>query len=274
MHMKKIVSCVMLLFVILTLFSGCGSKEEAEITENDTAETAETAAPTEETEESPKEDFVSLNFDPNVYQSPDDDDYLNVLAYASNSSDQIAQVKIRYRAFDSEGNVFSVFEQFGGKYREQFTEELFIPAGAKDLPVAFVLPMGFRYDLHEDKQMPEIDHMEYEILEINETELEDLADHFSPGEPELKNGHLYVYVGFDQDVADSYESIYPNYTILGYKDGEVAAVCCKNWFPYSNGSYSVAYAKENDDSSIMAYHSLPAEAVDEWKFFLGCVGGN
>ncbi len=85
--MKKIVSSVVLLFVILTLFSGCGSKEEAEITENNTAETAETAAPTEETEESPKEDFVSLNFDPNVYQSPDDDDYLNVLAYASNSSD-------------------------------------------------------------------------------------------------------------------------------------------------------------------------------------------
>ena len=271
--MKKIVSSVVLLFVILTLFSGCSGKEEAEITENNTAETAETAAPTEETEESLKEDFVSLNFDPRVYQSPDGDDYLNVLVYASNSSDQIARVKIRYRAFDSDGNVFSVFEQFGGKYREQFTEELFIPAGAKDLPVAFVLPMGFRYDLRADKQMPEIDHMEYEILETEKTELEDLADHFSPGEQELKGGNIYVYVGFDQDVADSYEAIYPNYTILGYKDGEVAAVCCQDWFPYSTGSYSVAYAKENSNSSILAYHSLPAEAVDEWKFFLGCVGG-
>ncbi len=239
----------------------------------DANETTGTDDMTEEAETPAAHETITLVFDPHAYQDPGDDDRLNALVYATNNSDNTAMATVRYRVYDIEGNVISAFDQFNSKYYEQFKEDIFIPAGAKDFPVAFSLPSGYKYDLSTGQDMPEVDHIEFELLETKETDLKDLRSHFESGEPEIRENHIYIYVKFDEEIGNSYTTLYPSYTLLGYSGDTVTTVCCKNDYPYGNSSYSVAYAKENNNSSILVYHHIPNEAVDKWGLFLGCVGG-
>lgn len=275
--MKKALAIIVCLLLVLCLFSACGdngtpSPQPPQNT-GDQTDRPDGPAPADNTEENaPEAQPVTVTFDPKLYPNTDNDDYYNALAYVTNSGDKPAQVKIRYRAFDKEGKVMSFFDQFKGRYLEQATDVLYVPAGAKELPVGFVLPSGFRYDLSAGKEMPEIDHMEFEVLEISEEASEDLAAHFTPGDPEVRSNHLYIYVKFDQEIADKYSSLYPNYTVLGYSNGTLTTVCCKNSFPNGTSSISVEYAKEKNDSSILVYHHIPSDPVDKWELYLGCIG--
>lgn len=282
--MKKTVALIFCLLLVLNMFAACGGKDSsapqpptntenaAQNTENQ-AEQPTDPAPANNTENTPAAPSVTVSFDSKIYPNTDSNDYYNALAYATNSGDKPAQVKIRYKAFGKDGKVISYFDQFKGRYLEQTTDVLYVPAGARELPIGFILPSGLRYDLSAGKEMPEIDHMEFEVLETADEATEDLAAHFTPGEPEIKNGHIYVYVKFDQEIGDNYASLYPNYTLLGYSNGVLTAVCCKNSFPYGNSSMPVDYAKEKNNSSILVYHDIPNDPVDKWELCLGCIGG-
>lgn len=235
--------------------------------QNDTETNAD---PDKETaQESPS---VFIRFDSHVYRNTDDDDFLNALTYATNNSDKTVQITIRCQAFDADGNVISAYDQFKGRYIDTYTTDLFVPAGVKDLPVAFVLPTGFRYDISKDEYMPEIDHLDLEMIGSQETDLEDLRDHFTVGVPEIKENHIYINVRFDEDIADNYTAIYPDHTLLGYSGDTVTTVCCRNSFPYGTSSVSVSYAKEHNDSSMLVYHDVFQEPADRWELYLGCIG--
>jgi len=282
--MQKTLSLIILIILVFSLMTSCGGDNQSADPDsaqsdkgvsqsiNDSNEKTDTDNMAEEGDTAPVQEPVTLVFDPHVYQDPDNDDYLNALIYATNDSDKVVMVTIQYKAYDKDGNVISAFDQFKNKYYEQYKEELFIPAGANDLPVAFSLPSGYKYDYSTDQDMPEVDHLEYELLETQETDLEEHKAHFESGEPEVKENHIYIYVKFDQEIGDNYTSIYPDYTLLGYSDGEVVTVCCRNNYPYGTSSFSVGYAKENTDSSFLVYHHIPHEPVDSWELFLGCIG--
>lgn len=304
--MKRILALTVSLLLVLCLCTACGEKSQSESVEdvlgsrapvsgnqekpdpqssqdaaaesgNQTEQPDEPSA-TESTEESGGEELppapaASLRFDPKLYQDPNDDDRYNVLTYATNSGDRPAAVTVRYRGFDKDGNAMSVFDMFRGVRTQEFRTTLYIPAGVEEFPVAFGLPTGFKFDMSTGEEMPEIDHMEYEVIDVQEADAEDLRYHFLPGvsEPEIRENHIYIYVKLDDEIADNYASIYANYTILGITGNEVTAVCCANSFPYGTSSFSVSYANEHNDGSVLIYHHVPLDPVDVWQLYIGCV---
>jgi len=277
-HFALFVSLIMLM-CILTSCGGSSADpdtaaEDAAQNNQVTEEQEDGGDQPEETEEpEASEPSVTLRFDTHAYPDPGNHDRYNVLTYATNSGDQTARATIRYKAYDHDGNVLDVFDNFNGKYNEEFEQDVYIPANVTDFPVAFSLPAGFKYDYSTGKDMPEIDHMEMELLEVQVEETEDIKEHFTPGEPEIKSNQIYIYVKFDQVVEDRYSTLFANYTLLGYSGGNVTAVCCRNDYPYGSSSFSVSYAKENSDSSFLVYHDVPRETVDTWELYLGCISG-
>ena len=302
--MKKVL--VLIVSVLLCLCAACSGKSSeepapaqnsaaAESSKEQASQPAESVAPAESAaestapieslvesvtesavesvaEEPEPEAAVSLTFDPVLYQDPGDQDRYNILTYGTNSGDVPAMVTFKYKAIDKDGNALAVFNMLKGTYSETFRDSVFIPAGVENYPIAFALPTAFKYDFSTGTEMPEIDHMDYEILEIANMDTEDFRDHFTPGEHEIKNGHLYIYVKYDQEIGDNYSSMYPDYTLLGYSNGTLTTVCCLNCYPASTTSFSVSYTKENTDSSFLVYHDLPRDPVDTWELYLGCVG--
>ena len=272
--MKKTKKLIIAFLVLLAILSGCGKKEEETTLPENTEETAaaEVQEETKEEEEKAEED-VTIALDPQIYPNTDQSDYLNVLLYVTNNTDKIMAVTLSYQAFDSEGNVIAAYDQFSDRSKEKNKTDLFIPANVKDFPMAFTLPMGYRYNIKEDTYMPEIDHIDYEIVEEMPFEYDDIREHFEPEEAQIKNDHIYQYVKFDQEVSDNYETLYMNYTLLGYEGDKVSVVCCGNDYPFGTSSRSVANAKEEDDGKILFYHDVYGQTADEWKLFLGCVAG-
>ena len=275
--MNKKLLTILSILLVMTLLAACGgaqtSPEPAPEAPAESGEQAENVPDQPEEEPVPEAPAVSLEFDPHAYQSTDDDESFNALVYVTNSTDAIASADFKYKAYDQDGNVISVFDMFGGRYKEVFNQTVYVPAGVKDFPVGFMLPGGFGYNYETGEVMPEIDHIEFELTGTGSVDAEDLKEHFTPGEPEIRENHIYLYVPFDQEIADSYATLYPNYTLLGYSNGELTTVCCRNDFPYGTSSISVDYMKEHYDSSILIYHYAPSEPVDQWELYLGCIGG-
>ena len=283
--MNKVFLRITSLFLVMSLLSACAggapagsapaasAESTAEAAANTEAQPTEEAAPSAEPEETTPELQIAVQFDPNAYQDPDNDDYLNALTYITNPSVRTVQLTIQCQAFDEGGNLISAYDQFRGKYLEKYTTDLSVPAGTENLPIGFTLPVGYKYDLSTDKNMPAVDHLEFELLEAQEVEWEDLRGFFTLSSLEEKSGHIYAYEKFDQEIEDNYTTLYPNYTLLGYSNGEVVSVSCLNSYPHGTTSVSVSYAKENTDSSMMIYRSVPREPVDLWELHLGCVGG-
>ncbi len=297
--MKRAFALILSLLFVLCLFAACGEKapeqpSSEEATQNSqsapapsspesapsegsgTASAESTASEESETSNSEESSntpapAVTMDFDPKPYQDPGDDDRLNVLAYASNSGSKPAMVKIRYKAFDLEGNALSVYEMFRGTSREEYVSTVYVPAKSEKFPVAFALPTGFKYNYEKQEDMPEIDHIDFEVLEIGEADVEDLRDHFTAGEPEIRENHIYIYVKFDSEIGDNYASLYPNYTLLGYSGDTVTTISCITYFPGGTSSFSVGYAKKNNDSSLLVYHHIPIEPIDRWELYLGCI---
>lgn len=232
---------------------------------------AEIPAPEEAT--APTGPVVSLEFDPHAYRDTNDNDYFNALAYCANSGGFPSCATVKYRAFDAEGKALMVYDRYHDRYTDEFKTNIFVPAFVKDYPVAFTLAAGFGFDVRTGETMPDIDHLEFEAVEISAVETEDLREYFTPGEPEIRDNHIYLYVKFDQEIADNYTSLFADYTLLGYSDGELIAVCCRNDFPFGSSAASVAYAVENNDSSLLVYHRVPREPVEKWEFYLGCIAG-
>ncbi len=277
--MNKKLFTILSILLVVTLLAACGGAGTAPEPEPqqpaETGEQTETVPEQPEEEPAPEATAVSLEFDPHAYQDTDGNDSFNALLYATSSTDAIVSADIKYKAYDKDGNVISVFDMFGGRYREEFKQTVYVPAGVNDFPIGFTLPQSFGYNFDTGETMPEIDHLEFELLGTDSVDAEDLKEHFTPGEPDLRENHIYLYVKFDQEIADNYASIYPNYTLLGYSNGELSAVICRNDFPYSTGSMSVDYMMENNDSSMLIYHStyIPGVTVDQWELYLGCIGG-
>ena len=261
----------------ISLFSACAGKAPAETpapvsSAESTAEAQASPEPTM-TAETAAEPEIIIDYDPNAYQDPDSDNYLNALIYASNPSGQVMQVTIRCQVFDEEGTLMSAYDQITGKSIEKYRTTLYVPAGTERFPIGFTLPAGYRYDISTDKYMPAVGHLEFELLEAQPVESEDLRDHFTLTSLEEKNSHIYAYEKFDQEIADKYSTLYPSYTLLGYAGDEVVSVSCQNSYPMGTSSVSVSNARENTDSSIMVYRSVPNVPVDRWELYLGCVGG-
>ena len=273
-HMKQTKKLISVFLILLVLLSGCSKKEEETAAPETVEENTETQVKEEVKEEEKTEEDVLLNFDPLVYPNTDSDDLLNVLLYATNNTDKIMFVTVSYQAFDSDGNVIAAYDQFTDQSKEKSKVELFVPANVKDFPMAFILPMGYRFNIKENTYMPEIDHIDYEIKDKAVFDYMDLKEHFEADEAQIKNDHIYQYLGFDQEISDNYESLYMNYTILGYKGGRVSAVICGNDYPGGTSSRSVSNAKESEEGKILLYHDVYGQDVDEWKLFLGCVAGN
>ena len=275
--MKKALFQIIPLFLVFGLLTACSGASSApaasETAASETQEPEAEATPAAEPEEKAPAAELTFDFDSKAYQNPDDDDYLNALAYATSSFDKPVMATVRVQALDEEGNVMSAFDQFKDRYIEQYRTDLYVPAGAERFPIGFTLPAGYRYDLKEGKEMPAVGHLEFEVLEIQEVDLADLKEHFTPGEPEIRENHIYIYVKFDEEIADHYDSLYPDYTLLGYKDGVVTSVICKRCYPYGTTSMSVSYAKEHNDSSLLVYHNVYGQPADTWELYLGCIGG-
>ena len=275
---KKLLTILSVLLAV-TLLAACSgaetAPEPAPEQPAESGEQAENVPDQPEEEPAPEEPAVSLEFDPHAYQNTDDDEYFNALVYATNSTDAVVSADLKFKAFDGDGNVISVYNPFGGNYREDFKQTVYVPAGAADFPIGFTLPSGFGYNYETGEEMPEIDHLEFELLGTGSVDAEDLKEHFTPGEPDLRENHIYLNVKIDQEIADNYASIYPDYTLLGYANGELTAVICNNDFPYSTSSMSVDYMVNNNDSSMLIYHStyISDVTVDQWELYLGCIGG-
>lgn len=304
--MKKRIALLVSMLLIISLLSACGEKpssvSEPAQSSSEPASVPEASAPAEnepstdaaaepevETEpeeiepaqdeaepveeETPAAPTVTLEFDPHLYQDTNNDDSFHVLTYASNSGDKPVQAVFKYTAFDQEGNAISAFNMRTGGRSEVFKDSVYIPAGVENFPVAFTLPQSLVIDMSTGEEMPEIDHIDFELLEILEEETEDLREHFTPGEPEIRESHLYLFVKFDQEIADHCQSLFMSYTLLGYSNGVLTTVCCASGYPYSTSSYSVSYAKENNDNALLIYHRVPKEPVDKWELYLGCISG-
>lgn len=275
--MKKQLLHLTASLLCISLFSACADKAPAETpapasSAESTAEAQASAEPTM-TAETPAEPEVIIEYDPKAYQDPDDNDYLNALVYATNPSDQVMELTIRCQVFDESGTLMSAYDQFTGKSIEKYTTYLYVPAGADKFPIGFTLPMGYRYDLSADKYMPTVGHLEFELQEVQPVASEDLRDHFTLTGLEEKSSHIYAYEKFDQEIADKYSTLYPSYTLLGYAGDEVVSVSCQNSYPMGTSSVSVSHARENTDSSVMVYRSVPNVPVERWELYLGCVGG-
>jgi len=275
--MNKKVSLIVVLFLILSLLTSCGKTEPSSVPDTGTEGSGQsTADPGQaqpqdddggDDEDSRAGDTLSFVFDPNAYEHTNDDDFMYALVYATNRSEKAVRATLRYRIFDKEGNQISVYDRFKGRNSDQFTADLAVPCGAEDLPICFLLPDGIKYDYSTGEEMPEVDHVEFELVDTLEYDYEDLSEHFAPGEPEFKNDHLYLYVDYDQYISDNFGNLHFNYTLLGYSGGAVTCVCG------GSNNYSVEYGNENYDGSVLVYHRLPKEPVDEWKLFLGEVSG-
>ncbi len=272
---KKCFALILLLLLTVCLLTACGTKDSSPSPDPAAPDVPQPEAQPDDTPEEtvPEESVLSIEFDPKTYPDPGSDDVINALAYASSTSDKPVQVTVRYRVFDAEGNAIKAYDLSRGRELDQFETFLFIPAGAEDLPVAFSLHSGLRFSFESGEEMPEISRVEFETVDTQEVDFDDLADHFTVGDPQTDNYNITIPVGFDQEIADNYRSIYADYTLLGYKDGDVIAVYCKNDFPYGTSSYSVSYAVENSGSSISAYHYIYGVQADEWKLHLGCIAG-
>lgn len=304
--MKKLLALFVSVLLVLCLCTACGEESRPEPAEDisssapvpgsqDKPESRSSEAPapdsrdqTEQPDEpsaaestaensgddTPAAPAASLRFDPKLYQDPNSDDIYNVLAYATNTGEKPAMATVRYKAFDKDGNALSVFDLSKGRNIEEFRTTLYIPAGVEEFPVAFGLSSGFKVDFATGEEMPEIDHMDFEVLDVLDADAEDLRDHFlsGAGEPEIRENHIYIYVKLDDEIAENYSSVYPNYTLLGMTGNEVTAVSCANYFPYGTASLSVSYAKEHNDGSLLIYHRVPSEPVDTWQLYIGCVG--
>jgi hypothetical protein len=260
--MKKVLAFIVSMLLVLGLLTACGSNEPAQSSPDQPAESGETAPEPEDVPEpaeepAPEEDAVAIEFDSHAYPDTDDQDYYVGLLYASNSSDTVAEVSFRYKVYDVDGNVMEAYDPWYGRYNEEFSETVFVPAGAKERPIGFLLAPGLVYNLDKNEDMPAADYVEYEFKASEEVPVEDLAAHFTPGELTISSGHLHYPIKFDQEIADKYSSVYGNYTILGYSNGEVAAVCCRNSFPRGTSSWSVQYAKDSGDDAFEAYHDEP-----------------
>ena len=238
-----------------------------------TAAPEETPPPVPEETEPPAASAVSLDFDPHAYKDPGDRDRYNALVYATNDGDVPIRADFRCRAYDKDGSVIQIYNPFADRYSEAVKDSVYIPAGVKAFPLGFALPSGYGYDLKADKEMPEIDHLEFELLDTQEEPTEDLRAHFTPGDPEIKENHIYMYMKFDGEIADNYTSLYADYTLLGYSDGVLTAVCCRNDYPYGTSSYSVTYALEHNDGALLVYHDVPRDPVDRWELYPGCIAG-
>ena len=273
--MKKILMLTVAMLLVFGLLTACGGSDSAP--EPAPEESAESETPEEnvlaQEEETPAAPAVSLVFDPKAYQNTNSDDYFEALVYATNTGDIPACATIRYKGFDKDGNVMEVYDQFYDRYSEELKESIYIPAGVSDFPIGFTLPVGFGYNYKTGETMPEIDHLEFELIETSDETTEDLKEHFMPGEVEVRENHIYCYVQFDQEIAENYVSIFPDYTLLGYANGVLTTVCCRNSYPYSNSFYSVDYAIENTDNAFLIYHYAPRETIDKWELYLGCIGG-
>ena len=232
----------------------------------------EETAPAPEESEPPAAPAVSLEFDPHVYRDTNDKNIFNALVYTANGGEVPVRADFRYRAYDKDGSVIRIYDQFHDRYSEAVKASVYVPAGVKDHPLGFKLPSGYGYDYKADKEMPEIDHLEFELLDTEEEPTEDLRAHFTPGDYEIKENHIYMYLKFDGEIADNYASLYPDYTLLGYSDGVLTTVCCRNSYPYGTSS-SVAYAVEHDDGALLAYHRVPTDPVDRWELYPGCIAG-
>ena len=277
--MKKVLAFIISLLLVLGLLTACGSDDSAQSSPEQPEQASEPAAEPESSEEpaeepAPEERSVALEFDPHPYPDTTDQNYYVGLVYASNSSDQIVMASFQYEVYDADGNVMQAYNMWNGRYEEEFSESVFIPAGAKDLPIGFLLASGLRYDMNKGEDMPEAGRVEYRFVSSEEVPVEDLAAHFTPGEWYIDNGHLHYPIAFDQEIADNYSSVSGNYTILGYANGELAAVCRRNDFPGGTGSWSVSYAKENSNGAFEAYHYAPYDiTIDNWEMYLGCFSG-
>ncbi|MBR6232473.1 MAG: hypothetical protein IKQ98_01490, partial [Erysipelotrichaceae bacterium] len=180
--MKKTKKLIIAFLVLLAILSGCGKKEEETALPENTEETAAAEVQEETKEEEKAEEDVMITLDPQIYPNTDQSDYLNVLLYVTNNTDKIMGVTLSYQAFDSEGKVIAAYDQFSDRSKEKNKTDLFIPANVKDFPMAFTLPMGYRYNIKEDTYMPEIDHIDYEIVEEMPFEYDDIREHFEPEE--------------------------------------------------------------------------------------------
>lgn len=269
---RKLLSVLLILLLMMSILASCGQKE---------AEPVPDPAPQEDTvpEDQPSDDQqepvkpadpVTISFDTRAYGDPGNDEVFCALAFASSTSDRPMEVSVRYRAYDAEGNIIKVFERFKNKYSEEFETSLFVPAGAVDMPVSFRLADGFGYNYDTGEEMPRIDHLEIETVSMQEDDHKDLSSHFTPSEPETDNYNIRILVKFDQDIADSYEMVYPDYTILAYKDGQIIAAYCRRSFPYGD-SFSVSYGVEKYDGAVLIYHYIYGLNADEYKLYLGCV---
>lgn len=292
--MKRAFLAILCLLLIPGLLAACGESPApsapAPVSDDPAAEAPQPSAPAAEAvpqedaapaedaaaEEAPApaEDPVTLRFDPQPYVHTDDDEYYVGLVWAGNRSESPVEVTFTYQVFDAEGNPISAFNMMKGRREEKFTASVFIPAGAEELPIGFVLASGLVYDLEQDMQQAPAARVDYELADWQAVPAEDLAAHFTPGELSLDNGHLTWPIGFDETISANYSSVYADYTILGYSGDQVAAVCCRNDYPYGNSSWSVSYALENG-GFFMAYHTVPYDRViDRWEIFPGCFAAN
>lgn len=269
---RKILSVLLILMLMVSMLTACGKKEADPVPD---PAPQEDSVPEDQSPEEPQEpvkpaDPVTIRFDTKAYEDPGSDEVFCALAYATSTSEKPVEVSVRYSAYDAEGNVIKVFDRFGNKYREKFETSLFVPAGAADMPVSFRLADGFGYNYETDEEMPEIDHLEIETLSMQEDSHKDLSSHFTPGDPQTDDYNLRILVKFDQDIADNYEMVYADYTILAYKDGQITAAYSRQGFPYGD-SFSVSYGVENHDGSILLYHDIYGLNADEYKLYLGCI---
>ena len=269
---RKLLSVLLILLLMMSMLASCGKKEAEPVPDPAPSEDTVPEDQSSEEQQEPEKpaDPVTISFDKRAFEDPGNDEAFCALAFASSTSDRPVEVTVRYRAYDAEGNVIKVFERFKNKYSEEFETSLFVPAGADDMPVSFRLADGFGYNYDTDEEMPEIDHLEIETLSMQEDDHKDLSSHFTPGEPQTDNYNIRILLKFDQDIADSYEMIYPDYTILAYRDGQIIAVYCRRSFPYGD-CFSVSYGVEKYDGAMLIYHYIYGLNADEYKLCLGCI---
>ena len=282
--MKKALAIIISVMLIVSLLAACGSDSSVQNSGTQSGQTGEAAevsgdsdgsdpqdGPASGEKQIPAESAVTLEFDPHPYPSMDSQDYYVGLLYATNSSDKVVEAAFTYHVYDAEGNAIQAYDQWNDRYSEEFSASVYIPANVEDFPIGFTLASGLVYDMKKNEELPAADHVEYEFTESREVAIDDMSAHFTPGEFYINNDHLYYPIIIDEEISGSCTTVRGNYTILGYLGGEVAAVCCRNDLPGSTSSWSVDYAKENNDGALLAYHDTPyGVTVDNWEIYLGC----
>ena len=282
--MKKVLAIILSIMFIVSLLAACGSSgsaqsssaqsnqpgEAADVSDNSAESVIEDTSGSHE-EQTPAEPAVAVEFDSHPYPSMDNQDYYVGLLYATNSSDKVVEAAFTYHVYDADGNAIQAYDQWNDRYSEEFSASVYIPANVEDFPIGFTLASGLVYDMKKNEELPAADRVEYEFTESREVTIDNMSAHFTPGEFYISNDHLYYPIIIDEEISGSCTTVRGNYTILGYSGGEVAAVCCRNDLPGSTSSWSVDYAKENNDGALLAYHDTPyGVTVDNWEIYLGC----